>query len=69
MIPCLQLHEGSQIEIFNRWGDEVFTSNNYQGEWDGTLNGQSLPVGTYFYILKINDPDKTILNGYIFLQR
>jgi len=69
VIPCLQLYEGSSIQIFNRWGDEVFASDNYLNDWDGTYRGDDLPVGTYYYILHINDPQQTILNGYIFLQR
>jgi len=69
VIPCLQLYEGSTIRIFNRWGDEVYASDNYLNDWDGTYKGDDLPVGTYYYILNVNDSDQTVIHGYIFLQR
>ncbi len=69
VIPCLPQYEGSSLTVFNRWGDEVFYSDVYQGEWEGTFKGNDLPGGTYFYILKLNDTDKTELKGYVFLQR
>ncbi|HHM21543.1 MAG TPA: gliding motility-associated C-terminal domain-containing protein, partial [Bacteroidetes bacterium] len=69
VIPCLPLYPGSGLTVFNRWGDEVFHSDDYQGEWGGTYKGNNLPGGTYFYILKLNDTDETVLKGYVFLQR
>ena len=48
------------MQIFNRWGGLVFKSNgggNYQ-PWDGTNNGEELPVGTYYYIIDLNTGDK-----------
>jgi len=70
-IPCLSNYEGSHMCIFNRWGDEVYRNENYRNEWDGTYrqDGNSLPSGTYFYILQINDGNNTVLNGYIFIER
>lgn len=44
------ISEGSII-IFNRWGEEVFTSNKLDFGWDGTINNQLLPEGIYYYKL------------------
>jgi len=70
-IPCLANYEGSNMCIFNRWGDEVFRSENYRNEWDGTYReeGATLPAGTYYYILQVNDGNDTVLTGYVFVQR
>jgi gliding motility-associated-like protein len=68
-IPFLRKYEQSKIYIYNRWGDEVYFSDNYQGEWDGTYKGGSMPSGTYYYILEINDQDRNVKIGYIFIQR
>ncbi|HWB62954.1 MAG TPA: gliding motility-associated C-terminal domain-containing protein, partial [Chitinophagales bacterium] len=43
----------NEVRIINRWGDEVFYQAPYQNNWGGTWNGQDLPGGTYYYILKI----------------
>ncbi len=68
-INCLTQYPNSTISIFNRWGDEVYYSENYQNNWEGTFQGEDLPVGTYFYILELNDGNNTTLSGYIFIQR
>ncbi len=44
------------VEIYNRWGEMLFHSDGYYTPWDGTYNGKPLPVGTYYYIIKLNDP-------------
>lgn len=45
------------VEVVNRWGQRVFYSKGYgKGqEWDGTRNGKDLPLGTYYYIIILND--------------
>jgi len=43
------------ISIYNRWGERVFYSNNYNPEvsgWDGTHRGQPLPGGVYTYLIE-----------------
>ncbi|MES2703897.1 MAG: gliding motility-associated C-terminal domain-containing protein [Bacteroidota bacterium] len=45
----------NKLEIFNRWGNEVYSVNQYQNTWDGrNKKGESLPDGTYYVILRIN---------------
>ena len=45
----------AQMTIFNRWGAKLYEKfGGYPADkaWDG----EGLPVGTYYYILKLNDP-------------
>ncbi len=44
------------VEIYNRWGELLFVSNGYVEKWDGNYNEKPLPVGTYYYIITLNDP-------------
>ena len=53
-IPCLYALENSRLSVFNRWGDQVYYSDQYQNQWDGTHQGEFLPDGTYFYILRLD---------------
>ncbi len=46
----------SVVEVYNRWGELLFRSIGYTQRWDGTYNGKDLPVGTYYYIIELNDP-------------
>ncbi len=36
------------IIIFNRWGQEIFSSDDPDFIWDGTYQGVALPVGSYY---------------------
>ncbi len=41
-----------ELNIFNRWGDIIFKTDNYSKSWDGTFNGEPMIGGVYTY--KIN---------------
>jgi len=40
------------FRIFNRWGQEVFSTNNIDDGWDGKYNGSSQPMGVYVYTIE-----------------
>ncbi len=44
-----------EVNIFNRWGSKVFSSTNYNNDWQGTFNGNPLQEGTYYYIIKCSN--------------
>jgi gliding motility-associated-like protein len=45
-----------ELEVYNRWGNLVYKSTDYQNNWDGrgsgNLFGQELPGGTYYCLCK-----------------
>jgi gliding motility-associated-like protein len=44
------LPQNTRVVILNRWGNVVFSSDNYQNNWDGnSQNGQELTDGVYTY--------------------
>lgn len=43
------------VEVYNRWGELLFTSTGYAVPWDGRYNGGLVPVGTYYYAIELND--------------
>lgn len=45
------------FEVFNRWGQRVFFSDELGFQWDGTHQGQRLPAGVYVYRLESIDLD------------
>lgn len=59
------------IQIFDRWGQEVFQSVGYSKSkaWDGTRNGSPLQEGVYFYIIELRDSAEQELHGSITLVR
>jgi gliding motility-associated-like protein len=41
-----------RVEIYNRWGVNVYSWNSLQDGWDGkTRNGMESPEGTYYYLV------------------
>ena len=47
-----------EIFIYSRTGRLVYHSKDYTQGWDGTANGQPQPMGTYVYIIELNDVNK-----------
>lgn len=70
VIKGIQGYPDNQINIFNRWGNLVYSANGYQNNWDGIgNNGNVLPDGTYFIVVDLNVDGKELLNDYIDLRR
>jgi len=41
------------ISIFNRWGEQVWESENLEKGWDGKKDGKPVTDGTYFWVLEV----------------
>lgn len=54
LIDYIEQFPDNTVEIYNRWGDQVFYSKGYETPWDGTYKGKPLPVGTYYYVINLN---------------
>ena len=62
-----------KLEIYNRWGQLIWTGNNNVENWKGyvkdSIGNRNAPDGTYFYLLFLNDVDyPQPLTGYLFLK-
>jgi large repetitive protein len=69
VIKGLERFPVNTLVVFNRWGNEVYSIENYLNNWQGTnKSGDPLPDGTYFVILKLVKPDRT-LTGYLDIRR
>jgi len=49
----------STLLIFNRWGNTVYHSLNYQNNWEA----ENVSAGTYYYLLTL--PDGTVKKGFL----
>lgn len=66
-----------ELIIFNRWGEQVFSTSDPNINWTGRNNGgQTLPVGTYYYQCRVFEDRvngiverEELLSGYIELFR
>ena len=68
-IMGIENFEENELIIFNSRGNEIYAKRGYQNEdgWDGTWKGETLPDGTYFYMLTIES--RPPMSGYVQIQR
>lgn len=60
----------NEITIVNRWGTVVYYMKNYDNTWGGTnQDGQLLPQGTYFYVLRLSIGQGRIYRGNVLIMR
>ncbi|MGB0429931.1 MAG: gliding motility-associated C-terminal domain-containing protein, partial [Bacteroidia bacterium] len=54
-MPDWRFIESVDLKVYNRWGQEVYSSNDITFNWDGTnlKNGRNLNTGTYFYVCEV----------------
>lgn len=59
ILPITGDYANNVVTIFNRWGDQIASFNNYNNidvAWDGTYqSGVRVPAGTYFYTVELID--------------
>ncbi len=68
-IKNIETFPKNELTIYNRWGHKVYETRNYNNNWNGTYKGKPLPVGTYYYYIKLNDNDDRSHSGFISILR
>nr|WP_233166914.1 gliding motility-associated C-terminal domain-containing protein [Pedobacter sp. ASV2] len=67
-IKGLELFAENDLMIVNRWGNQVYKSDNYRNDW----TGDGLNEGTYYYVLRVKEASGSewqVFKGYITLIR
>ena len=68
VIRGLENSINNELTVFNRQGNVVYSTVNYQNDWDGrNHNGKPLPEDTYYYILSVDS--RYSYKGFIVLKR
>ncbi|UII26253.1 gliding motility-associated C-terminal domain-containing protein [Fulvivirga maritima] len=62
----------AELDVFNRWGDTVYHSGSYNNDWKGetskgSLIGDTLPNGVYYYTLKISNGQ--VIKSFVVINR
>lgn len=65
VVQNLEYYPGSSLYVYNRWGQLVYSSDNYLNNWNGLKqnDGKMVSSGTYFFVLTLNDG--TVHNGTV----
>jgi len=54
-IDYMYMFPNCEVEVYNRWGEQLFYSKGYNTPWNGSYQGKQVPVGTYYYVIRLND--------------
>ena len=62
-----------KVWVYNRWGNIVYQSENYQSDWNGWYTegrqvDEPLPAATYFYVIDTMKKSQDLIKGYIEIQ-
>ena len=47
-----------EMDVVNRWGEVLFTTNSIEKYWDGKFEGKEVVQGTYYYNITLVGQDK-----------
>ena len=67
----LKIYQDVSIQLYDRYGNSVFSSKNQSFVWDGKINGRPAPTSTYWYILQWTEPDtgvKKLYKGWVMVK-
>ncbi|MBA4746547.1 MAG: gliding motility-associated C-terminal domain-containing protein [Muricauda sp.] len=63
--------DGNKISlmVFDRWGQQVYKSDDYENDWNGTRgnNQGKLSSGTYFYVIQVLNSNTKPIKGSIYI--
>jgi gliding motility-associated-like protein len=71
VIRGVEVYPGTEVAIYNRWGNVIYNNKDYKNEWDGAAKSSGkVPDGTYFVVAIAKETDGTeiILKGYVELR-
>ena len=65
-IETLQAYPGSEVKVFNRYGETVFDNHGKNISWDGKFKGVQLTSGAYVYIIDLKN-DTPLIKGVVYI--
>ena len=70
IIEHLELYPNNRVQVFNRWGNLVFSASPYHNDWNGKQygNNEMLPAATYFYLIETNKKSQEPYKGFLEIQ-
>jgi gliding motility-associated-like protein len=69
IIENLYLYPNNTVKVFNKWGNEIFSSTGEYDPWDGTDNGKALPAGVYYYVVILGNEEGNKYTGNLTIVR
>jgi gliding motility-associated-like protein len=60
-----------QLEIYDRWGQQVYADKDVHKGWNGAVNGHPQPAGSYVWMIRYENFENRLrsLKGVVLLVR
>ena len=71
-INNIQNYPNNSVKVYNRWGDLIFSRNNYQNDWNGSYanNGSNIPdASSYYYQIDLDGNGSIDHDGWIYITK
>ncbi|MGQ7857366.1 MBG domain-containing protein [Pedobacter sp. WC2501] len=68
LVQNIDMYPNNEVRIFDRNGREMYSKKSYDNSWNGTIGGNDLAEGTYYYIITYG-PNKLVQKGFITIIR
>ncbi|MCX2496338.1 MBG domain-containing protein, partial [Pedobacter sp. PF22-3] len=68
IVQNIDMYPSNEVRIFDRNGREMYSKKSYDNSWNGTIGGNDLAEGTYYYIITYG-PNKLVQKGFITIIR
>ncbi|GAA3987046.1 gliding motility-associated C-terminal domain-containing protein [Mucilaginibacter dorajii] len=68
VIKNVENYPNNTVDIYNRYGEKVYSSIGYSVPWNGRYKGNDLPFGTYYYIINPKNGRK-VISGHVTIIR
>jgi len=75
VIECIDNFPNNTLKVYNRWGNLVYSTKNYNNTWTGVSDGRAtfnrdekLPEGTYYFVLDLGDGYKPVVK-WLYINR
>ena len=74
-ITCIDNYSNNKLEIFDRFGNLIYSKNNYKNNWDGTVDKEyaidstnKIKTDTYYYAFSSDNLEKPKV-GYLLINK
>jgi gliding motility-associated-like protein len=67
-VSGLQEFPQCAVFVYNRWGQQVFSSVGYNKPWNGEYGGKRVATGVYYYVINLGN-NSPPLSGFVTIIR
>ncbi|MCB0762915.1 MAG: gliding motility-associated C-terminal domain-containing protein, partial [Flavobacteriales bacterium] len=60
IVGGLEYYPSAIVQVYNRWGQQLYESRGTYVPWDCTYNGRTVATGDYYYVIDFADDTEPI---------